>query len=116
MSLTGDFSQVAKLAADLLKAGAVVDRAADVVVDEEAAAIRNDAEGRSPVLTGALAAGWYVTDGGDGAKLVTNDTRQAFYQEFGTTRHGPQPSLFPAAEAGEGRMALKLELIAGEIL
>jgi hypothetical protein len=116
MSLTGDFSQVTKLAVDLAKAGAVVDKASDIIVDEEADMVRADAEARSPRLTGALAAGWYVVDGGDGSKIVTNDTRQAFFQEFGTTRHGPQPSLFPAAEAGEKRMGLKLELVAGEIL
>lgn len=114
--IAADFSQVDKLALDLAEAGPKVKLLSDEAVDEEADAIRSDAESRSPVLTGALAAGWYVVDAGDGSKIITNDTRQAFYQEFGTSRHGPQPSLFPAAETGEGRLGLKLEAAAGEIL
>lgn len=109
MTVIADFSQVDALAVDLAAAGAIAQVVSGVIVDEEAEQIRGDAAMRSPVLTGALAAGWYVTDGGGGAQIVTNDTRQAFYMEYGTTRHGPQPSLFPAAERGVDRMALKLE-------
>lgn len=112
MTVIGDFSQVNALAADLAAAGAVVQVAARHIVNDEATQVRDDASTRSPVLTGALQAGWYVVDGDGGAKIVTNDTRQAFYQEFGTTRHGPQPSLFPAADRGEARMMLKLEAVA----
>jgi len=113
--ITADFSQVAALAADLAAAGLVVKAASDVVVGEGADRIRDDASQRSPVLTGELAASWYVIDADDG-KIVTSDARQAFYMEFGTTRHGPQPSLFPAAERGADRMALELEVVASEIL
>jgi HK97 gp10 family phage protein len=116
MTVTADFSEVDQLAVDLAAAGTAVNVASETIVSEEADRIRNDAAQRSPVLTGALRAGWYVTDGGDGTKIVTNDTRQAFYQEFGTTRHGPQPSLFPAADQGEERIATKLETVAGTIL
>ena len=110
--IVADFSQVDALAVTLAAAGAAVKIASTGIVAEEADQIRADAQTRSPVLTGALAAGWYVTDGGMGAKIVTNDTRQAFYQEFGTSRHGPQPSLFPAAEQGVDRMTTKIVAIA----
>lgn len=111
-----DFTQVDKLAVDLASAGAKMVAASKVLVGSEADQIRSDAAARSPVLTGALKAGWYVVDGGDGSKVITNDTRQAFYQEFGTTRHGPQPSLFPAADRGEGRLAAALvEVVDGAL-
>jgi hypothetical protein len=103
-----DFSEVDELAVDLAAAGAEMLVASKVIVGTEADNIRDDASARSPVLTGALAAGWYVADGGDGSKIITTDVPYAFYQEFGTTRHGPQPSLFPAADRGEDRLALAL--------
>jgi hypothetical protein len=86
------------------------------IIAVEAEQVRADASARAPVLTGAQAAGYYVEDAGEGAKRVSNDVREAFYQEVGTSKMGPQPALFPAADAGEVRLVVQFEVAAGKIV
>jgi hypothetical protein len=109
-----DMSEVAVLAGALAAAGPAMAVTAETIVAAEAELVRADASRLAPVLTGAQAAGYYVKDTGDG-KIVTNDTRESFYQEVGTSKMGPQPALFPAADAGELRLFVKLEAAAGEV-
>jgi len=110
-----DMSQVEMLAVALTRAGPATVIAADKAIAVEAEAIRADASVRAPVLTGAQAAGYYVEDAADG-KLISNDTRQAFYNEFGTSDTAPQPALLPAADAGERRLLARLEIVAAEVV
>ena len=115
MSVTVDMSQVDRVARDLAVAGVVVKKVADVTVAATAEGVRDDASRRSPRLTGELAASWLVVSDG-AARIVTSNVRQAFFQEFGTSRHGPQPSLFPAADRGAKMMVVAIEAAAGAIL
>jgi hypothetical protein len=107
-----DMDEVDALAATLATAGPTMAATSASIVAAEAEAVRADASARAPVLTGAQAAGYYVKDTGDG-KIVTNDVREAFYQELGTSRMPPHPALFPAAEAGGARLGNKLEAATG---
>ena len=86
------------------------------IVAVEAEMVRAEASARAPVLTGAQAAGYYVEDAGEAAKRISNDVREAFYNEFGTSDTAPQPALLPAADASELRLAVKLEVAAGEVV
>jgi hypothetical protein len=108
-------SEVVVLAGALAAAGPAMAVTAETIVAAEAELVRADASRLAPVLTGAQAAGYYVEDAGEGSKRVTNDTRESFYQEVGTSKMGPQPALFPAADAGELRLFVKLEAAAGEV-
>lgn len=111
-----DASQVDVLAGVLAAAGPEMAATTATIVAVEAEAVRADASARAPVLTGAQAAGYYVKDAGPGAKVVTNDVREAFYQEVGTSVMAPQPALFPASEAGGARLVVKFEAAAGKLL
>jgi hypothetical protein len=108
-------AQVDVLAVALAESGAKIVAVSETIIASEAETVRADAARRAPVLTGAQRAGYYVEDAGPIAKRVTNDVREAFYQELGTSRHGPQPALFPAADAGERRLVTRFELAAGEV-
>jgi hypothetical protein len=110
-----DMGQVDVLAVALAESGTKIVAASEVVIASEAEAVRADAARRAPVLTGAQRAGYYVKDGGPIGKIVTNDVRESFYQELGTSRHGPQPALFPAADAGERRLVIRFEQVAGQV-
>jgi hypothetical protein len=109
-----DMAHVDMLAVALTKAGPAMVIAADKIIDAEAEAVRSDASSRAPVLTGAQAAGYYVEDAGTG-KRISNDTREAFYNEFGTSDTAPQPALLPAADAAERRLVAKFEVALGEV-
>jgi hypothetical protein len=110
-----DMSEVVALAGALAAAGPAMAATTETIINVEAEAVRADASRRAPVLTGAQAAGYFVEDAGEGAKRITNNVREAFYQEVGTSKMGPQPALFPAADAGEVRLVAKLEAAAGEV-
>lgn len=110
--ITCDMDEVAILAGALAAAGPAMVVTSVEIIDVGAEKVRADASGRAPVLTGAQAAGYYVEDAGEGAKRITNDVREAFYQEVGTSKMGPQPALFPAADAVEPWLVIKFETAA----
>jgi HK97 gp10 family phage protein len=57
--------------------------------------IETKAKAAAPVLTTALRDSIEGHASGKQGKVTASD-ESAFYQEFGTTRHGPQPFLIPA--------------------
>jgi hypothetical protein len=109
-----DMAQVELLAVALTRAGPAMVLASKKIIGLEAEAVRADASARAPVLTGAQAAGYYVEDA-DGGKRISNDTRESFYNEFGTSDTAPQPALLPAADRSEVRLAAKFEVALGEV-
>ena len=111
-----DMSEIEGLAAALAESAAQVEATTSTLLAAQAQQVRADASARAPVLTGAQAAGYYVEDVGDGSKRVSNDTRESFYQELGTSVMSPQPALFPAAEAGAVRLVTRLEAATGVLL
>jgi HK97 gp10 family phage protein len=64
-------------------------------VAETVADIKRKAEPNAPVLTGTLRASAQAEASGKKGKVSFSD-EAAWYQEFGTTRHGAQPFLIPA--------------------
>lgn len=121
MTVQWDDSELLKLSADLEKAG-------DRIGKEVAAALRKaqkdlqaKAQALSPVRTGELQAGWQPHGGGDGrsgsmSAGIRNTTRQGFFQEYGTSKHPPQPSGGPALEAITPAFIADMEKAAGEVL
>lgn len=99
-AITVDASQLVAFAAEIGAAAAAVTPAAENATEESAERIQDMAEARAPRLTGELAAGFEV-EGSGLSRTVINRTRQAFFQEHGTSRHAPQPSLYPSADAVE---------------
>lgn len=105
-----DTSEVADLTADLAAAGIEAKAVATVAVAESGSALRNDAQAAAPRATGALAASIYVRRSADGV-TVGSDLPQGFFQEYGTSRHPPQPWLFPNSDRAGARIATALERI-----
>ena len=93
-----DFSQVAALAVDLGRTSTSVAARTAVEIRRSGGRLRDLAQSGAPVLTGAL-------QGSVDASItalratVTADDEASYFQEYGTSRHGPQPFMAPAAEA-----------------
>jgi Bacteriophage HK97-gp10, putative tail-component len=68
-------------------------REVDPGVGEIAERFRGDVAGYTPVLTGALRAGWRVRRVGDGHYAVSNGVRYAGYVEYGTSKMAPRAML-----------------------
>jgi hypothetical protein len=62
-------------------------------IAEIAEQFKGDVAGFTPVLTGALRAGWRVARVGDGHYAVSNGVRYAGYVEYGTSRMAPRAML-----------------------
>lgn len=115
MAVSFDFSQVTKLADDLGKAGAAITALNESrVLDRTAREVQSEAIQMAPRLTGALA-GSITLGGGRGFRVVGSPLKQGFFQEFGTSRHPPQPWLMPAADKAGGRMVDRLKEIANPL-
>lgn len=104
-----DMSEVDAFADHLGRAPRKVKAASSLALTNVAQEAKSDAEGFAPVDKGDLAGGFFIR-GGNGWRVLGNDERQAFFQEFGTSLHGPQPSLYPAA----ARAQPALEKLLGE--
>lgn len=107
MSFSVDTSQVARLARDLAGAGAAMEMASDDVLDKVGAEVQAAAKADAPVLTGELRDSIWLRKG-KGWRKVGSSTRQGVFQEFGTSRHGPQPWLFKNGEKGGDAIAESL--------
>lgn len=108
--MLADFSEVAKLAADLGKAGAKAGALASVAVRKTALDIEASAKAVAPVDTGNLR----NSISSDIAKLhaeVGPTAAYGVYVEYGTSRMAPQPYLGPAFD----RHAPGLEAALGQI-
>lgn len=106
-----DTSEVTALAADLAAAGVTIVAKARQVTrtagEEMVAAMRRDA----PILTGELQASIDLhTSTGD--VIAGSSVRQGFFQEFGTSRHSPQPWAFNNGDRAGDRLTVGLETVA----
>lgn len=126
--VTFDDSEMRKLTADLQQAGARVGKEVADIVRKHGKALQAKAEqlspkppGKSRRATGKLASSWEPHGWGDGrsgdmSAGIRNTTRQAFFQEHGTSKHPPQPSGGPALEAITPAFIADMEKAAGEVL
>lgn len=74
---------------------------AELVVAKTTEDIRGDAEGRSRVDTGAMAAGWMAFVGGLTGRVEASED-YTVHNEFGTVKMSAQPMAVPAAETARG--------------
>ena len=121
MRIELDDAEVRKLQADLEQAGARVGKEITKVTRENGQRLLKATESRSPVRTGALKASWALETAGDGRSgslsvRVRSTVRQAFFQEFGTSKMAAQPSAGPALEEVGPQYARDLEDVAAKVL
>ena len=115
MTIQWEDSELRQLAADLGAAGNKITKRVAETVRDSGNELKRTAEQLSPVRTGALRGGWEVEISGTSATL-RNNTRQAFFQEFGTSKMAAQPSAGPALEAVTPRLMEGVEKVGSEIL
>lgn len=94
-----DLSEVDKLEHDLRKAADNIDDDIDKELGRAAVKIHAHAVAAVPRATGELAGSIYLRSR-QLEHTIGSDEPQGFYQEFGTSRHPPQPWLFPAVDRG----------------
>lgn len=102
-----DTSQLSAWASKLATVAVHVTNAQERALTEAANEVKAEAERRAPVRTGELRSGFFI-NAGMGWRRVGNRTRQAFFQEFGTSKMSPQPSLFPASRRAEAKLVERL--------
>lgn len=96
--MTADVTELMRLAADLQESGANIAPKVRSGITKARNNLRDFAEANAPVgETGDLKAG-FETEGTGFEQRVVNHTRQAFFQQFGTSRHPPQPVLLDYEE------------------
>jgi len=77
--------------------------AADPGIGRIAEQLCADAQARTPVRTGRLAAGWRVAEGDrKGSRLVVNDVPYAHFVEYGTRDMAAEPMIGPAVARARG--------------
>lgn len=104
-----DTSEVVALALDLLARGGGILEVKEELLSKVGREVRDAARAAAPVLTGELRASIYLR-GGDGWRIIGTDVPQGFYQEFGTSVHGPQPWLLHNGDVGGERLAEELSV------
>lgn len=110
MSTFVDVSDLLRLAGDFAKKASTIVFASREALEHVARQVQEEASRDAPEDTGALKASVYLIMEDEGAR-IGSPLKQGFYQEFGTSRHGPQPWLFPAGERGADQLGLDLEII-----
>jgi HK97 gp10 family phage protein len=95
-----DASEVVALAGTLQLAAATIDLESAASVTLAAQATEAQAKALVPVRTGDLRDSIHIEGSGLEQEVIA-DSDHAVYQEFGTSRHGPQPFMYPAGDLGE---------------
>lgn len=122
MSIQWDDSGLRELQADLEDSGDRVGKETAGVLRKHGKVMQEIAKSISPVgPTGDLKRGWEIEGSGDGRSAgmsvsIRNNTRQAFFQEHGTSFHPPQPSAGPALEHTAPGFMEDMERIGSEVL
>jgi HK97 gp10 family phage protein len=106
-----DVSQAIALAAEFGAAGPRVVRKADVATRKVRDRAGDLAQANAPVRTGELRASREDFDEGDEHGFAFT-ARHARFVEFGTSRMGPQPYVWPAADRAERELPDEIEKIA----
>lgn len=97
-------AELRKLAADLGDAAPRVGKQVADVTRKHGQQLLSRVKALSPVDTGELRGSWAIQGSGDGRSggmsvSVQSSVRQAFFQEYGTSKMAAQPSAGPALEA-----------------
>lgn len=103
-TITVDTSQLDAWARVLARAGIEITVVNEKQLTEAAKQLKEDAKRDAPEDTGDLKKSIRITAGKE-FRRVGSKKRQGFFQEFGTSRHPPQPWLFHNGE----RAGLKME-------
>lgn len=116
MTVHVDMSEIGKLQTLLGGAANKVTSEMPGVLDKVADAVAAQARANAPVDTGDLRASIGVLrkagNAGVRHRWVGSELKQAWFQEFGTSRHPPQPFLNPAGEAGVRELEAELAKLA----
>jgi hypothetical protein len=88
-----DLSELNAWGRVLARAGFEITVVREEKLTEAAIKLQADAKANAPVLTGDLRKSIYRR-GGKEWRRVGSPLKQGYFQEFGTSRHGPQPWLF----------------------
>jgi hypothetical protein len=115
MILSVDTSEVDRLAVEMVGVAEAIEAVAYATLDKVAAEVQAAAVADAPALTGELKGSIYNRKISADVREIGSAVRQAWFQEFGTSRHGPQPFLFENAERGGDRIAEAI-LLAAEAL
>lgn len=92
MRVDVDFSELRKFASDVVADAALARGAIEPAVGRSAERLRSWAMADAPVKSGELR-GAIRSDASGLARRVYAPVRQAFFQEYGTSFHPPQPFL-----------------------
>lgn len=116
-----DTAELRKLTADLQQAGGRVGREVAAITRKHGEQMRARASALSPVRTGALQGSWELGGSGDGrsggiSATVRSTVRQAFFQEYGTSKMAAQPSAGPALEATAPAYMADMERVGEKLL
>ena len=98
MTVRFDLSEVNNLATDLATAPAKVRGEISKALTRSVNTMFGDVQASVPVDTGELRSSLEKSPASGLSRAVWSNTRAAFFQEHGTSRHAPQPSFFPALE------------------
>jgi hypothetical protein len=109
-----DIGKLLEFASDLVREAKIERRVVEAVT-ATAREVQATASSTAPRETGELA-GSFEIEGAGVNQAVVNRTRQAFFQEFGTSRHGPQASLLVQDESAGESLRRRVEPIVGREL
>lgn len=116
MTFTFDFSELDRLASDLVSGAATVERRAETdVLDPAADELFAKSQASVPVDTGRLKSSGEI-DESAGAREVGYTAPYAAYVEFGTYKDAPQPFLFPHVDGVVRDMEDDLGDVADDVL
>lgn len=99
MKFSIDFSEVAKLADDLMLEAAICDGRGEKAVQAATERLYARATSAAPVATGALKTDIRRDTSGLARRVYTVGVREGFYQEYGTSKMPPQPFLMVFSDA-----------------
>ncbi len=108
MIIDVDLHEVHLLAAELGAAGPKAQRESAGALSKAAQETQAAAQAAVPVRTGGLRNSIGVRGHGD-EQIVEATSPYAVYVEFGTSRMGPQPFMWPAATTAEKSLATEFE-------
>lgn len=95
--VTVDTSELSRFERTLVRAGVEIVKVSEEALTKAASQLKDDAKRDAPVDDGDLQRSIRVYAGREWRR-VGSPLKQGFFQEFGTSRHPPQPWLFHNGE------------------
>jgi hypothetical protein len=115
MTVYADMSEVEAWRRVLLAAQFAIREREEVDLDDVAREVYDAAKAAVPVKTGALQASIYLRRRKE-ERRIGSPLKYGFFQEFGTSRHPPQPWLYQHMHAANERLFGKLGRSGVEVL